>query len=190
MPVLDEQTFSWLTVVNPLLQVLLTAVVTAVVAVWATRSEAARAGKRAVAESERAEVRTRAQEGRESQVAVLRQTHEGLLTSLQRAANVQLPPGQNALDLGSIAEDVTLVDDPQAVTMLMHLATDFAARPARSGLSDSEVRSIVDVTNRLRASFDRQASRVRHGEDPLRVADDSVVRGLQEDMKKLRPLDL
>jgi hypothetical protein len=199
MPALDEQTFRWLTVVNPLLQVLFTAVVTAVVAVWATRSEAARAERRAAAESERAErraaaeseraeSRSRAQEAREYQVAVLRHTHEDLLATLQRAANVALPPGQNALDLGSIVEDVTLVDDSQAVTELMHLTTDFTARPAGSGVSDPELRAIVDVTNRLRASLDRQAARVRRGEDPVRVVDDSVVRGLQEDLKKLRPL--
>lgn len=199
MPALDEQTVRWLTVVNPLIQVLLTAVVTAVVAVWATSSEAARsekralaeserAEKRALAESERAEGRARGAETREFQVAVLRHTHEDLLATLQRAANVALQPGQNPLDLGSIVEDVTLVDDSQAVTELMHLSTDFAARPAGTGVSESELGRIVDVTNRLRASLDRQAARVRRGEDPVRVVDGSVVRSLQDDLNRLRPL--
>lgn len=174
MPVLDDQAFRWFTLAVPLVQVLLTAVVTAIVAVWATKSEAGRAEKRALAESERAEARARAAEARAFQVAVLRHTHDGLLTQLERTANTAMGPGQDRLDLASLAEDVTLVDDLEAVRDLMRLTTDLAARPAGYGVSEPELKAIADLTNSLRASLARQTARVMRGEEPVRVAADAA----------------
>ena len=65
--------------------------------------------------------------------------------------------------------DVRILGDAEALALLTRLTTEFANRPAGSGLSTEDLHKITEIEQRLQLAAQRQLDRIERGLEPERM---------------------
>ncbi len=179
---MDDATYRWWQVIGgPLLGVVLTAIVTALIAggltLLATRWEADRAEKRA-----------RSQWEAQTLMESLRATQADLNATLYAIVNRLHPVGAEPVHPPPDTFAAPLVGDAAAIAKMIRLWTELGSRPIHSGVTKADMESVSDAVDTLRVAVERQADRIRKGVDLPKVDPGDVQRIVDEAKDRLGPL--
>jgi hypothetical protein len=168
---MDENTYRLLTaLVTPVV----IAIVGAVIAVVATRAEADRAEKRALAHARR-----------DALLSALLETQADLTKAMYAPANELMAPGHNPLREPPLAFNAPLVGDANALEKVIRVATGFASRPKQSGLTKEDLETLSEATEALRRAVETQADLIRAGEEPARIPAAELAPIIRESIERL-----
>jgi hypothetical protein len=120
----------------------------------------------------------------------LRATQSDLNATLYAIVNRLQPIGAEPVHPPPDTFAAPLVGDAAAIGGMIRLWTELGSRPLHSGVTKADMESVSQAVETLRVAVERQADRLRKGQDLPRVDPGDVQRIVDEAQDRLEPLVL